>query len=71
MFYQYPGVRKGEDVVIAGHEISDRYGNNDMYEAHTFASTNRLIVARMSLWPETSSREFGRYFSTLDLVSYP
>jgi hypothetical protein len=31
----------------------------------TFVSTNRLMVARMSWWPDTSSRLFGRYFSTL------
>lgn len=48
MFYQYRGGHKGEGVVIARHEISDCAGNN-IYEAHTFASTNRLIVARMSL----------------------
>lgn len=32
----------------------------------TFVSTNLLIVARMSWWPETSSRDSGRYFSTLE-----
>src|SRR3954469_2742810 len=35
----------------------------------TFDSTKRFMVARISWWPETSSSVFGRYFSTLYLVS--
>lgn len=33
-----------------------------------FESTNLLMVARMSWWPETSARVAGRYFSTLAKV---
>lgn len=32
----------------------------------TLVSTNRVMVARMSWWPETSSRVSGLYFSTLE-----
>ena len=32
----------------------------------TLVSTNRLMVARMSWWPETSSKVSGLYFSTLE-----
>ena len=35
---------------------------------YTFDSTNLLIVARMSWWPDTSSRVSGRYFSTLGMI---
>ena len=33
----------------------------------TFAATNLLIVARTSLWPETSLSVPGLYFSTLGI----
>ena len=32
----------------------------------TLVSTNRVMVARMSWWPETSSSVSGLYFSTLE-----
>ena len=41
----------------------------ELGESRTFVSTNLLIVARMSWWPETSSSVSGRYFSTLLSVS--
>src|SRR5271163_3161030 len=39
-------------------------------EGRTLCSTNLLIVARMSWCPDTSSRVFGLYFSTLDSFQY-
>jgi len=36
-----------------------------MFHILTFESMNLLIVAKMSWWPDTSSRVSGLYFSTL------
>src|SRR2546430_7877442 len=55
--------RRVEDVVISA-SISLCTSLVGRFK-RTFASTNLFIVARMSWCPETSSRVFGRYFSTL------
>ncbi len=65
MFCQFQGDHRAGDGEVSELELEskERRGN-----AHTFVSTNLLIVARISWWPETSSRVFGRYFSTLSEI---
>lgn len=64
--------RRGEDVVIAIRHPVSFCSSLEAFGQQTFVSTNLLIVAKMSWCPDTSSKVFGLYFSTLvDWVSIP
>ena len=68
MFCPFLGGRRGGGgggAVRLINPVSLSISLRELEERCTFASTNLLIVARMSWWPDTSSRVLGRYFSTL------
>jgi hypothetical protein len=64
MFFLFRGGRRGGDGGVSVDLIRACCAKEAQRE-DTFVSTNLLIVARISWWPETSSSVSGRYFSTL------
>jgi hypothetical protein len=65
MFYLFRGGHRGGDGGVSADLIRTCCARKGVEGEDTFVSTNLLIVARISWWPETSSSVSGRYFSTL------
>jgi hypothetical protein len=72
MFCPSQADRRTEDEGVAKESAVDTRSIKEGGGARgrTLCSTNLLIVARMSWCPDTSSRVFGLYFSTLDSCQY-